>query len=255
MADATPYQDLVGSDAPAAALAIDYPHGHVIPPHRHAYAQLLYALEGVLTVETQDGRWVVPPTRGVWLQPDVDHQVSMRGDVKMRTVFVNPTFLPNLPQQSCVLDIPVLLRELIVSAIGIAPDLKAGTRDWHLLHLLVMELRSVPVLPLYLPLPADGRLRDICQRTMLYPDEQNTVEQQAELLGVSTRTFHRLFLRETGMRYGHWRQQARLLLALESLARGDKVIDVALEHGYSSQSAFAAMFKKHFDISPSRFFR
>ena len=66
MADATPYQDLVGSDAPAAALAIDYPHGHVIPPHRHAYAQLLYALEGVLTVETQDGRWVVPPTRGVW---------------------------------------------------------------------------------------------------------------------------------------------------------------------------------------------
>ena len=58
MADATPYQDLVGSDAPAAALAIDYPHGHVIPPHRHAYAQLLYALEGVLTVETQDGRWV-----------------------------------------------------------------------------------------------------------------------------------------------------------------------------------------------------
>ena len=69
------------------------------------------------------------------------------------------------------------------------------------------------------------------------------------------RTFHRLFLRETGMRYGHWRQQARLLLALESLARGDKVIDVALEHGYSSQSAFAAMFKKHFNISPSRFFR
>ena len=57
------------------------------------------------------------------------------------------------------------------------------------------------------------------------------------------------------MRYGHWRQQARLLLALESLARGDKVIDVALEHGYSSQSAFAAMFKKHFNISPSRFFR
>lgn len=253
--DTANYHHLIDANAPAAALAIDYPHGHVIESHRHAYAQLLYAIEGVLVVETGAGRWVVPPTRGVWLQPEVDHQVRMRGDVKMRTVFVNMAVLPNLPQQSCVLDIPPLLRELIVAAVGIGPELDTDTRDWHLLRLLVHELRSVPVLPLYLPLPADLGLRSICEALMAQPDDTATIDMHAEQLGIATRTFHRLFLRETGMRFSHWRQQARLLLALENLARGDKVIDVALDHGYTSQSAFAAMFKKHFGMSPSRFFR
>ncbi|MFL9922718.1 helix-turn-helix transcriptional regulator [Herbaspirillum lusitanum] len=258
--DTRNYHHLIDANAPAAALAIDYPHGHVIEAHRHAYAQLLYAIEGVLTVETADGRWVVPPTRGVWLQPEVDHQVRMRGDVKMRTVFVNAGPVgaspgwPGLPQQSCVLEIHPLLRELIVAAVGIGPELEADSRDWHLLRLLVHELRSVPVLPLYLPLPADAGLRAICSTLMAQPDEPTTVGMHAAQLGIATRTFHRMFLRQTGMRFGHWRQQARLLLALEQLARGDKVIDVALAHGYNSQSAFTAMFRRHFGIVPSRFF-
>lgn len=251
------YQDLIAANAPCGALAIDYPHGHVIAPHRHPHAQLLYAIEGVLCVETAGGRWVVPPTRGVWLQPEVEHQVRMRGEVKMRTVFINTRELPPLPQQSCVLDIPPLLRELIVSAVGLGlgAQLEPDSRAWHLLRLLVLELRSVPVLPLYLPLPADAGLRGICEDLMREPDQLVTVEQLAAQLEIATRTFHRRFLAGTGMRFGHWRQQARLLLALEQLARGDKVIDVALAHGYTSQSAFAAMFRKHFGSVPSRFFR
>lgn len=255
--DPTHYQDLIAANAPCGALAIDYPHGHVIAPHRHPHAQLLYAIEGVLCVETADGRWVVPPTRGVWLQPEVEHLVRMRGDVKMRTVLINPPELPNLPQQSCVLDIPPLLRELIVSAVGLGlgAELPPDSRAWHLLRLLVLELRSVPVLPLYLPLPAEPGLRSICQALMAEPEQAISVAQLAQRLSIATRTFHRRFLADTGMRFGHWRQQARLLLALEQLARGDKVIDVALAHGYTSQSAFAAMFRKHFGCVPSRFFR
>jgi methylphosphotriester-DNA--protein-cysteine methyltransferase len=43
--------------------------------------------------------------------------------------------------------------------------------------------------------------------------------------------------KETGMTFGQWRQQARLLRALELLATGEKVIDVALALGYESPSA------------------
>lgn len=253
----SPYQDLIAKNAPAGALAIDYPHGHIIEAHRHPYAQLLYAIEGVLCVETEGGRWIVPPTRGVWLQPDVDHLVRMRGDVKMRTVFINTPELPNLPQKSCVLDIPPLLREVIVSAVGLGDgtDLVPGSRPWHLLHLLVLELRSVPVLPLYLPLPADPELRGVCQALMAEPDSTATVDTLSAQLRIASRTFNRRFQRGTGMRFSHWRQQARLLLALEQLASGGKVIDVALAHGYTNQSAFTAMFRKHFGSVPSRFFK
>ena len=45
-----------------------------------------------------------------------------------------------------------------------------------------------------------------------------------------------------------------VLGALELVASGEKVIDVALALGYESPSAFASMFRKHFGQTPSAFF-
>ncbi len=56
------------------------------------------------------------------------------------------------------------------------------------------------------------------------------------------------------MTFGRWRQHARLLSALERLAHGEKILSIALDHGYASQSAFAAMFKQHFGVPPSAFY-
>ena len=257
MEDSPFYAAFVASGAPAAALAVDYPDGHVIAPHRHDRAQLLYAIQGVMTIEAEGGRWVVPPTRGVWLEADVAHSVRMSGAVRMCTVFVDRRATAQLPTRSCVLDISPLLRELIVAAVDldVGAPARSGSRDWHLLRLLLQELRSLPVLPLYLPMPADARLRRFCDALMREPDAALTLDEWAAQLHLSTRTLHRQFLQQTGMRLGQWRRQARLLLALEHLAGGARVVDVALEHGYTSQSAFAAMFKKHFGVSPAAFYR
>ena len=54
------------------------------------------------------------------------------------------------------------------------------------------------------------------------------------------------------MTFGQWRQQARLLFALERLAQGERIIDVASDSGYASQSAFTAMFRKHLACRPAR---
>jgi AraC-like DNA-binding protein len=72
---------------------------------------------------------------------------------------------------------------------------------------------------------------------------------------VGAKTVHRLFVKETGMTFAQWREQARLLSALRRLAQGERVIDVAFDCGYSSQSAFTAMFKRRFGITPSEFYR
>ncbi|WP_292959489.1 helix-turn-helix domain-containing protein [Novosphingobium sp. UBA1939] len=71
---------------------------------------------------------------------------------------------------------------------------------------------------------------------------------------MTERTLQRRFLDETGLTFGQWHQQARLLFALERLARGDRIIDVAMDSGYTSQSAFTAMFRRHFGAPPSRFY-
>lgn len=61
----------------------------------------------------------------------------------------------------------------------------------------------------------------------------------------------RLFLRETGMGFGDWCRRARILLSLPRLADGASILTIALEHGYDSPSAFAAMFRRELGVPPS----
>ncbi|SDT23113.1 AraC family transcriptional regulator [Bradyrhizobium canariense] len=240
---------------PMAAMEIDYPSGASTGPHAHPRGQLLYAIEGVMIVRSAAGVWVVPPNRAVWLTAGLDHEVRMCGDVKIRTVFVDQHAAPHLPQASCVIAVSPLLRELIVAAMRVPLDYASDTRDARLMRLLLDELREVDVLPLHLPMPNDARLRNVCEAMVARPDDASTAEQWARQLRLTPKTVHRLFSRETGLTFGQWRQQARLLFALERLARGDRIIDVALDSGYASQSAFTAMFRKHFGMPPTAFYR
>jgi AraC-like DNA-binding protein len=175
--------------------------------------------------------------------------------VKIRTVFVDPNAASHLPRASCVIAVSPLLRELIVAAVGIPLDYLPDTRDERLMRLLLDELRELDVLPLHLPMPRDARLRRICKALVARPDDASTADQWARRLRVTSKTIHRLFAKETGMTFGEWRQQARLLFALERLARGERIVDVALDSGYASQSAFTAMFRKHFGVPPNAFYR
>ncbi|PYX73830.1 MAG: hypothetical protein DMG78_07865 [Acidobacteria bacterium] len=56
------------------------------------------------------------------------------------------------------------------------------------------------------------------------------------------------------MSLGKWRQQLRLLHSLQLLAAGEKISHAALEAGYSSPSAFIAMFRKALGTTPRRYF-
>jgi AraC-like DNA-binding protein len=56
------------------------------------------------------------------------------------------------------------------------------------------------------------------------------------------------------MSFGAWRQQMRLLRALEKLAAGEAVTTVALDLGYDSPSAFTAMFRRNLGAAPTRYF-
>ena len=48
-------------EKPILTLAENYRHGERIAAHCHNRAQLLHALSGVITVNSLQGSWVVPP--------------------------------------------------------------------------------------------------------------------------------------------------------------------------------------------------
>lgn len=239
---------------PVMGRATDYPSGWHIEPHVHSKHQLIYAVQGVMVVQTEAGRWVVPPTRAIWMLAGMRHEIRCIGEVHMRSLLVMPNAAPKLLDETQAVGISPLLRELIAVAMGVQQPYVPGTRDGRVMRLLLDELRVLPVLPLHLQLPSDARLLQICERLQSRPHDASTMMDWSERLDVDVKTIQRLFVKETGMTFGQWRQQIRLLRALEMLATGERVIDVAMALGYDSPSAFATMFRRQFGQSPSQFF-
>jgi AraC-like DNA-binding protein/quercetin dioxygenase-like cupin family protein len=247
-------QEIDAASSPVTGRATDYPASWHIAPHAHAKHQLIYAVRGVMVVHTDAGRWVVPPTRAIWMLAGMTHEIRCIGEVHMRSLLVAPDAAPRLLGATQAVGISPLLRELIRAAMEVRQPYAPATRDGRVMRLILDELRALPVLPLHLQMPTDARLLHICEMLQQQLDDPSTMGDWAQRLAVDVKTIQRLFVKQTGMTFGQWRQQARLLRALELLATGEKVIDVALAMGYDSPSAFATMFRKQFDQTPSQFF-
>lgn len=247
-------KEIEALSAPIAGRATDYPAGWFIEPHTHSKHQLIYAVRGVMVVQAEAGRWVVPPTRAIWMQAGMTHAIRCVGEVHMRSLMVATETEPTLMHGTQAVAISTLLRELIRAAMEVKHPYVPNSRDGRLMRLILDELRALPVLPLHLQMPGDARIVQISEALQRNLDDPSTMADWARRLSVDAKTIQRLFVKETGMTFGQWRQQARLLRALELLASGQKVIQVALGLGYDSPSAFAAMFKKHFGATPSAFF-
>ncbi len=77
-------------------------------------------------------------------------------------------------------------------------------------------------------------------------------ERIGDELGMSGRNMTRL-LADEGVSFRQVREQVLRELAEQRLARGEKVISVATELGFSDESAFSKAFKRWAGVSPARF--
>jgi AraC-like DNA-binding protein/quercetin dioxygenase-like cupin family protein len=238
---------------PVAVFALDFAQGASTGRHAHPFGQLVHAAEGVMRVHTDAGAWVVPPGRAVWIPPALEHEVRMVTSVAMRTVYVVPEVLAGAPDAPCVVDVPPLLRELILEALRRPRPYPLGGADERLFRVLLDNVAFRDVVPLHLPSPRSAHIVALATRLERDPADRRTLAAWARATGTSARTLARSFRRETGLSFGAWRVQMRLLRALELLARGRSVTDVALALRYESTSAFIHAFRRHLGTTPARY--
>lgn len=179
----------------------------------------------------------------------------MLGNVSMRSIYVAPGAIEGLPDRLRVVGVSELMRSLIVEAVGLSEEARLSTRGDLLLTLLLHEIPAMPERPLGLPFPADARLAVLCRRFVTDPSPRTTIDEWAAAVGMSRRTFTRVFHRQTGLSLSTWRQQALLFAALPRLADGEPVTRVALDLGYDSVPAFTTMFKRMLGTAPRNYLR
>jgi AraC-like DNA-binding protein len=238
-----------------AGRAFEYAAGEHVAAHRHGRHQLLYAVRGVMTVHTPRGAWVVPPHRGVWIPARVLHSIDVSGAVAMRTLYLRTDLTARWPDGCRVVNVPPLLRELVLEVVERGGLDRSVPADRHLVDVLLDHLEALPAAPFHLPEPRDARALRVTALLRRDPAERRPFAALARGSGASRRTLERVFRSEVGMTFAHWRQQLRLAHALRLLAAGEPVTAVALDVGYESPSAFVVAFRRAFGTTPARYFR
>lgn len=245
--------DLSDDAGRGKSLARRYPRGTRIDPHAHAWAQVLYAVNGVMWVEVGQEALVVPPQRAVWLPPQTLHSIRMMSAVEMRNVYLRGADVQHLSRSAEVFEVNGLLRELITTLAE-----REAERDQHYLdigyQLVALELAHAARYSLRIPLPdaSDRRLDALCRAVIENPSVDISFEQHAETVGASVRTLARLFSRALGLGFAEWRRQIQLAIALSRLAEGQSVGAVAHALGYRL-SSFSDMFRRELGVPPSEF--
>jgi AraC-like DNA-binding protein/quercetin dioxygenase-like cupin family protein len=233
-----------------AAVAKTFEAGAHVPRHHHARAQLLFGVQGVMTVRAAGGLWIVPPSHALWVPAGVVHEIRMGGRVEMRTLYIEPRRMADAAKECQVLAVSPLLRELIVRAMAIAPRYDERGMEGRLMQLILDEVALLSPQPLGLRMPRDPRLARLCEAVLKDLSALAPIASLGAVVGLSERSVIRLFPKETGLTFGRWQKQARLLKAFELFDKGHHVTHVALELGYASPSAFSRMFRRTLGQAP-----
>jgi AraC-like DNA-binding protein len=223
--------------------------------HAHESGQLLYLAKGSVRLEYGDSSALLPPGRVAWIAPRQLHRTRMSEATAYRALYftTSPACLPSSGvafRGACP-----LLRE-VLERLAHAPF----DTDWHagpqarLLQVVLDEIAQASEETLALRQPHSKRLVQWLAAVKA-GDVPPPLARAALQLALSPKTVTRAFRSETGMGYQQWRQQWRLLKAMELLLAQVPGKEVAFRLQFSSEASFITFFKGQTGQTPGAFLR
>ena len=235
------------------AYVLDLKRGGGLPPHSHARAQLLAVTSGSIAVTAEGSTFVAPPERAVWVPANTLHATRHLTSTRLQTLYIAADALPELSRRTTVVQIGPLMRELINVVVARPRHYDERGADGRLVSVLLDELAAAAALPLNLPMPKSPDLLAIATGLLESPTGGRSLGNLAEALQRSPRTLERQFKAETGLSLRSFRRQAKLLRSLELLSSDMSVSAVSDQLGFGEPSAFIAMFRAAFGVTPGRY--
>ncbi|NWB07499.1 helix-turn-helix transcriptional regulator [Pseudomonas sp. P7758] len=223
--------------------------------HQHAWGSLDYSARGVMRFEVAGSRFMSPPQYAVWIPPNTQHSSYNAQAIVYRSVYLAPALCEQLPAQPCTLTISDILKAILSDFAERDVNIPENEADVRLAQVLVDQLRQAPVHDCFLPYASHPGLLSVLEGMQADPGDNRALAQWAQQVHVSERTLARLFVRELGMSFGEWRQRLRFLASIEALDSARSVQEVAFDLGYSTASAFIAMFQRQAGCTPEQYRR
>ena len=229
---------------PILALSRDHARGARVGRHAHTRAQLIFLLTGAMRIVLDDRVFSVPPGQAAFLPHGVPHAADYTERSAVRMAYLDPAAFPDLPRETAVLPLGGLLRELVLRAIALDPMARWSQAEMRAMQVLADEICRARDRAPGLALGRDARLRRVTEALVADPSDRRSLPDWAATASVAERTLARLFLRETGLSFARWRTRLQIARAVEALAAGRPVTQIAYDLGYASPSAFTAMFTR-----------
>ncbi|CAB3749525.1 AraC family transcriptional regulator [Burkholderia sp. MSh2] len=248
-----PARFVTSDDGPfVVAAVLSQRDPRITPPHAHARGQLVGALSGLVSIGLDDRDWVVPAIHAIWIPPYCRHALRSYGPISGWSVFVAEARCAALPDTPRAIRASPLLREAVQRAASWDGSALNDAQS-RIADVILDEIAASEVESLSLARPRDARLVRITDALATNLADNRRLEEWAEWAGIGARTLSRRFVAETGLTFAQWRQQARLLRALEKIADGVPVTTIALDLGYDNVSAFIDMFRRALGTTPGKY--
>lgn len=224
-------------------------------PHCHPWGQLNYASHGLMHLDVEGQRFISPPHYAVWVPPDTVHGCYNPQAIVYRSVYLDRSLCAGLPAQPCSLVVSDILKAILGDFARRDLRIAVDERDQRLTQVLLDQLHLAPTLACYLPFARSDSLRQVLDALHAEPGDNHPLAHWAAQVHVSERTLARQFVRELGLSFGEWRLRLRFLRAIEALEEGTSIQAIAFDLGYSSASAFIAMFQRQAHCTPEQYRR
>lgn len=218
----------------------------------HDRHQLLVAANGPFSVRNNSGTWTVPNGRAAWIPAGVRHQLQPLPAARVLGLYLQRDAARRVRNACAVLELTPLLRAIADHVCAVESVRDDDPPAKRLFGVLLDQLSLQRELALFVPALEGQLTQRIAAALEADPTDTPRIRDLAAGLGVSGRTIERAFAADASMTIGEWRQRSRVCRAIELLAGGAAVKDVALEVGYETPSAFVTAFKKYVGTTPGK---
>ena len=225
------------------------------PPHSHRWGHLNYASHGSLNMDVPTGHILCPPQHGVWIPPGLVHSCYLKHAVQYRSVYLAPELCRQLPTVAGCMPIGGIVKAILLDFGSRGVQVTSTAADLRLAQVVHDQLCATPLELSFLPVAQHPALVKVLDAMQAMPDDHRSLSEWASTVHMTERTLARHCQAELGMSLGEWRQRMRYLRAIDALEAGHTVQRIAYDLGYSTPSAFIAMFQRESGLPPEQFRR